>query len=324
MIKRVQIIGHTVTPANAFLGRAREVTVNTTANAMRVHDGATVGGFEQARQDMSNVPAATAVIDGKMTAAQAADLAASKTSIDAHIGNTTGHPIVTSGDDGFMAAADKVKLDGIEALATGDQSGAEILAALLPVDGSGSGLDADLLDGLNGAVAGTASTVMTRDANGRSQVVSPNVASDIATKGYVDTQITSNVQIPTGGAVTMLFFQAAAPSGWTQDTSHNNKALRIVSAAGGGSGGGVPFDVLFGTGQVTGAHTLVESEMPAHTHPITGTFFGSPGDGLSAAGTGSFNYVDPTGASAGGDGSHTHTLTNLDLQFVDIIFATKD
>lgn len=40
---------------------------------------------------------------------------------------------------------------GVENGATGDQSAAEILALLLTVDGSGSLLDADLLDGVNGA-----------------------------------------------------------------------------------------------------------------------------------------------------------------------------
>ena len=41
------------------------------------------------------------------------------------------------------------KLDNIEANATADQTASEILTALLTVDGSGSGLDADKLDGVN-------------------------------------------------------------------------------------------------------------------------------------------------------------------------------
>jgi hypothetical protein len=45
----------------------------------------------------------------------------------------------------------KNKLDGIEAGATADQSAAEILTAIKTVDGSGSGLDADLLDGQHGS-----------------------------------------------------------------------------------------------------------------------------------------------------------------------------
>jgi len=46
--------------------------------------------------------------------------------------------------------AEKSKLAAIEASATADQSAAEILAALITVDGSGSGIDADMVDGIHG------------------------------------------------------------------------------------------------------------------------------------------------------------------------------
>jgi hypothetical protein len=57
------------------------------------------------------------------------------------------HAIVVPSAHGFMSGADKAKLDGIEAGATGDPTAPEILAALKTVDGSASGLDADLVDG---------------------------------------------------------------------------------------------------------------------------------------------------------------------------------
>ena len=49
---------------------------------------------------------------------------------------------------GVMTAAMKTKLDGIEAGAEVNDSASEILTKLLTVDGSGSGLDADTLDGV--------------------------------------------------------------------------------------------------------------------------------------------------------------------------------
>jgi hypothetical protein len=49
--------------------------------------------------------------------------------------------------DGRDIAIDGAKLDGIEVGAKDDQTGAEILALLLPVDGTGTLLDADKLDG---------------------------------------------------------------------------------------------------------------------------------------------------------------------------------
>ena len=52
--------------------------------------------------------------------------------------------------DGRDIAADGSKLDGIELGATADQTASEILTAIKTVDGAGSGLDADLLDGQEG------------------------------------------------------------------------------------------------------------------------------------------------------------------------------
>ena len=56
------------------------------------------------------------------------------------------------------------------AIATGltaaSYTAADVLAKLITVDGAGSGLDADLLDGLTTASANTASTVVVRDASG--------------------------------------------------------------------------------------------------------------------------------------------------------------
>jgi hypothetical protein len=57
------------------------------------------------------------------------------------------HAIVIPSAHGFMSAADKAKIDGIEAGATGDPTAAEVFAALKTVDGPASGLDADLVDG---------------------------------------------------------------------------------------------------------------------------------------------------------------------------------
>jgi hypothetical protein len=59
------------------------------------------------------------------------------------------------GDGGLseinFTSADHSKLNGIEAGATADQTAAQILTAVKTVDGSGSGLDADTVDGIQGA-----------------------------------------------------------------------------------------------------------------------------------------------------------------------------
>ena len=60
------------------------------------------------------------------------------------------HGLATSGFAGFMAPGDKAKLDAVESGATADQTAGEILDAVKSADGAGSGLDADLLDGVQG------------------------------------------------------------------------------------------------------------------------------------------------------------------------------
>jgi hypothetical protein len=64
-----------------------------------------------------------------------------------HVGTTDGHPDATASETGFMSAADKLKLDGIEAGADVNETDGELRTAIKTVDGAGSGLDADKLDG---------------------------------------------------------------------------------------------------------------------------------------------------------------------------------
>ena len=52
-----------------------------------------------------------------------------------------------------------------------------------------------------------------------------------------------SASVPAGSV--MLFAQSSAPTGWTKSTSHNNKALRVVSGSGGGSGGSNSFTSTF-------------------------------------------------------------------------------
>ena len=134
--------------------------------------------------------------------------------------------------------------------------------------------------------------------------------------------------IPPG--TVMAFFQAAAPTGWTQVTTHNNKALRIVSGAGGGSGGSVSFTSAFASQAVSGtnsATTLNSTQIPSHTHSTT--FYGTTGGGIAPSSGGS-----PSGGTAiasdngtGGGLSHGHTFTgtaiNLAVQYIDMILASK-
>ena len=69
---------------------------------------------------------------------------------------TSGVISANSQTDNNFTTAYKNKIDGIEAGATADQTASEILTLLKTVDGAGSGLDADLLDGNSSTAFATA------------------------------------------------------------------------------------------------------------------------------------------------------------------------
>jgi hypothetical protein len=134
----------------------------------------------------------------------------------------------------------------------------------------------------------------------------------------------------------MLFVQTSAPTGWTKSVVHDDKALRVTSGTA-SSGGTVAFDTAFASKSITGtvgATTLLEADMPSHVHSITIKYFNVPGDtgSVSCFVTPSETIFDSTANEttdvAGSDSSHTHTVSinsvNLDVQYVDVIIATKD
>lgn len=132
--------------------------------------------------------------------------------------------------------------------------------------------------------------------------------------------------IPSGTA--MLFVQTAAPTGWTKSTTHNNKALRVVSGTA-SSGGTTAFTTVFA------ARTIAEANLPAHTHAVTdpghthtvvttGTNAGATYSNAERATTlGPFTTSSSTtGITIGNTGSGT--AMDFAVQYVDCIIAVKD
>jgi hypothetical protein len=337
--------------------------------------------------------------------------------------------------DGRDVSVDGAKLDGIEAGATADQTASEILTEIKTVDGSGSGLDADLLDGQQGSyyldannftnmppsdVVGDTTPQLggNLDTNGNDITFgnndkaifgagkldihhdgADNLIRDLGTgNNYIQTNnswrftdvgnnethmiINDNGAIhlyydnatklstsATGVSVTgtvaataftgdgsgltgveafpsgtlMLFQQTSAPTGWTKQTTHNDKALRVVSGTV-GSGGSSGFTTAFGTPTVTGtiagstgSHTLTTAEMPSHNHTFDNWAAGYPWRGgsytsVGGDGNGGYLYGTVTVSSTGGGGSHSHSLSAsfsggaaaINVQYVDLIIASKN
>ena len=55
MAVTVQLRRGTAAQNNAFTGAAGEISVNTTNNSIRVHDGSTAGGHEVMKADATNI-----------------------------------------------------------------------------------------------------------------------------------------------------------------------------------------------------------------------------------------------------------------------------
>lgn len=120
----------------------------------------------------------------------------------------------------------------------------------------------------------------------------------------------------------MLFVQTAAPTGWTKSTTHNDKALRVVSGAA-SSGGSNTFTAAMVSAFNSGSTTLTSSQMPAHTH-ASQSVSGSPSSEVGNLYVTDGNTVVSTvTGSTGGGGSHLHTV-QLNVAYVDVIMATKD
>jgi hypothetical protein len=90
--------------------------------------------------------------------------------------DVTGNITVTGNVDGRDVSTDGDKLDLIEDGATADQTSAEILTSIKTVDGAGSGLDADLLDGSHKSdiLATAASNAASQIGNGLIEISGTN------------------------------------------------------------------------------------------------------------------------------------------------------
>ncbi len=137
--------------------------------------------------------------------------------------------------------------------------------------------------------------------------------------------------IPNGSV--MAFFQASAPTGWTQVTTQNDKTLRVVSGTGGGTGG----DWAMSAGETTSSHgghvhssaahthgggslaagaaSLSEAQMPSHRHEQGSGGSGSIQWAHNSPG-GNPRYSQPSGSDGsryvnykGSGSSHQHSLS---------------
>jgi hypothetical protein len=137
--------------------------------------------------------------------------------------------------------------------------------------------------------------------------------------------------LPSGTA--MLFVQTSAPTGWTKSTTHDNKALRVVSGSA-SSGGTTGFTSVFTS------RTITTANMPSHTHGVTDpghshtTTYSyvsnspaTPYDCNVSSGTQQNIFKNGTNSSTTGisiQNAGSGTAMDFAVQYVDVIIATKD
>lgn len=161
----------------------------------------------------------------------------------------------------------------------------------------------------------------------------------------------SVIGFPTG--TRMLFAQTAAPVGWTKDTEHNDKALRIVSGDA-SSGGTTPFTTVFGARTINrnnlpnvsldcdgstgpaGQHRHFTATTGANSATLTdtnalvrqGSNYTLNGSG-TAASVGQTNLVSDhihtfEGETESMNGGVTQQAMDFAVQYVDVIIAVRD
>lgn len=142
----------------------------------------------------------------------------------------------------------------------------------------------------------------------------PVNALSATTKQYVDSRVLAV-------GTRACFFQSGAPAGWVQDTTVNDRVIRITSASGNGQGGSWTI-----SGLTVGGHTLTVNEIPSHQHVV-----GGGADNVTPGGSPAFNVDSAPAASittgfSGGGQAHDHPLGSAGTwrpAYIDAIICTK-
>ena len=176
--------------------------------------------------------------------------------------------------------------------------------------------------------SGSGASLITLNASNISSGTLPDARFPATLPAVSGANLTGISGFPSG--TLMLFQQTTAPTGWTKETTHNDKALRVVTGAA-SSGGTTAFSSVMASRTPAGTvnnTTLTTDQIPSHTHTYTRySYFQND----QANGQVQNIWRDTTSTSTGGTGgglSHNHTFTGTALdfavQYVDLIIASKN
>lgn len=251
------------------------------------------------------------VADGGTGASTAAN---ARTNLGLVIGSDVqAYSSVLAGTTASYTTAEASKLAGIEAGATADQTAAEILAALLTVDGAGSSLDADLLDGQSSAYYATAASLsgyqpldsdltalaaLTTTTYGRALLELANAAALRTAAGLV---IGTDVQAYDGELAALAGLTSAADS-LPYFTGSGTAALATFTAAGRAlvdDADAAAQRTTLGLGTIATQAANSVSVSGGTITGITDLTVADGGTGASDAATARTNLIVPEGANVG-------------------------
>ena len=225
----------------------------------------------------------------------------------------SGNLTISGTVDGRDIATDGSKLDGIESGATADQTASEILTAIKTVDGSGSGLDADTLDGQHGSYyaqydhfrsLGTTAFTGTNTTAGMMSEIEGDGGFDSYTSAFKTSwSYAGNFDLSDGGSFGPTETAGMSFLTWTDnssDTTRGNITVLAIAPTTGGSAGGVYVYNDQGSSYNPGWREIWTSSTDGSGSGLDADLL----DGIHASGLVSNNYFqDNSGGGATGGGS---------------------
>jgi hypothetical protein len=149
---------------------------------------------------------------------------------------------------------------------------------------------------------------------------------------------------------TTLFYQAAAPLGWTISAGFTDHTVWVNAASGGTTGGSSAYSAMFQAQWTSDGTAISIAQMPAHNHTDSGhthtdsghnhsqapsTLYNSgatvqggvslgatTGSGLTANSSANISTSFANIQNTGGGGTHNHTKT-FNAQYASMIMAVK-
>jgi hypothetical protein len=151
--------------------------------------------------------------------------------------------------------------------------------------------------------------------------VAANTAAIAANDADISALQTAVTNASFASGTRVLFQQTNAPTGWTKETAHNDKVLRVVSGTA-SAGGANSFSTVMAQ-TVVGSTALTLAQIPPHSHSYNATTISSGPDPFLDAGTINIGTTGATTGSAGSGDAHNHSIT-MNMAYVDIIIGVKN